>query len=31
MLREGRIAFEGGAAELREITATDQYIDAFLS
>jgi phospholipid/cholesterol/gamma-HCH transport system ATP-binding protein len=31
MLREGRIAFEGHAAELREITTNDAYIDAFLS
>ena len=31
MLRDGRIAFEGNAAELREVTASDPYIDAFLS
>jgi phospholipid/cholesterol/gamma-HCH transport system ATP-binding protein len=31
MLRDGRIAFEGNAAQLREITARDRYIDAFLS
>jgi phospholipid/cholesterol/gamma-HCH transport system ATP-binding protein len=31
MLRDGGIAFEGNAAELKEITRTDPYIDAFLS
>ena len=31
MLRDGRIAFEGTAAELRETAATDSYIHAFLS
>jgi phospholipid/cholesterol/gamma-HCH transport system ATP-binding protein len=31
MLKEGRIAFEGSAAELREIATTDPYIHAFLS
>ena len=31
MLKEGRIAFEGNAAELREITRKDRYIHAFLS
>jgi phospholipid/cholesterol/gamma-HCH transport system ATP-binding protein len=31
MLREGRIAFEGNAAELREAAAKDSYIHAFLS
>jgi phospholipid/cholesterol/gamma-HCH transport system ATP-binding protein len=31
MLREGRIAFEGNATELREVAARDRYIDAFLS
>jgi phospholipid/cholesterol/gamma-HCH transport system ATP-binding protein len=31
MLKEGRIAFEGNASELREMAATDPYIDAFLS
>jgi phospholipid/cholesterol/gamma-HCH transport system ATP-binding protein len=31
MLRDGCIAFEGNAADLRRVTASDQYIDAFLS
>jgi phospholipid/cholesterol/gamma-HCH transport system ATP-binding protein len=31
MLRDGRIAFEGNAAELREMTQKDPYIEAFLS
>jgi phospholipid/cholesterol/gamma-HCH transport system ATP-binding protein len=31
MLKEGRIAFEGNATELREAAARDPYIDAFLS
>jgi phospholipid/cholesterol/gamma-HCH transport system ATP-binding protein len=31
MLRDGRIAFEGNAAELRAAAATDSYIAAFLS
>ena len=31
MLRDGRIAFEGNASELREATTRDPYIDAFLS
>jgi phospholipid/cholesterol/gamma-HCH transport system ATP-binding protein len=31
MLRDGGIAFEGNAAELREMTRNDPYIDAFLS
>jgi phospholipid/cholesterol/gamma-HCH transport system ATP-binding protein len=31
MLRDGGIAFEGNAAELREITRKDPYIHAFLS
>ncbi len=31
MLRDGAIAFEGNAAELREVTRKDPYIDAFLS
>ena len=31
MLRDGRIAFEGNAAELREATEKDPYIEAFLS
>ncbi len=31
MLRDGRIAFEGNASELREVSARDPYIDAFLS
>ena len=31
MLRDGRIAFEGNASELREVSAKDQYIEAFLS
>jgi phospholipid/cholesterol/gamma-HCH transport system ATP-binding protein len=31
MLRDGGIAFEGTAAELREVAAKDPYIDAFLS
>jgi phospholipid/cholesterol/gamma-HCH transport system ATP-binding protein len=31
MLRDGGIAFEGNAAELREMTEKDPYIEAFLS
>jgi hypothetical protein len=31
MLKDGRIAFEGNASELREAARTDKYIDAFLS
>jgi len=31
MLKEGRISFEGNAAELRTAARTDPYIDAFLS
>jgi phospholipid/cholesterol/gamma-HCH transport system ATP-binding protein len=31
MLRDGRIAFEGNAGELRAAAKTDPYIDAFLS
>jgi phospholipid/cholesterol/gamma-HCH transport system ATP-binding protein len=31
MLRDGGIAFEGNAAELKEIARTDPYIHAFLS
>jgi phospholipid/cholesterol/gamma-HCH transport system ATP-binding protein len=31
MLRDGRIAFEGNAAELREAARKDSYINAFLS
>jgi phospholipid/cholesterol/gamma-HCH transport system ATP-binding protein len=31
MLRDGRIAFEGNAGELRAAARTDSYIDAFLS
>jgi len=31
MLRDGRIAFEGNAGELRSIAARDPYIEAFLS
>ena len=31
MLRDGKIAFEGNATELREITKRDPYIEAFLS
>jgi phospholipid/cholesterol/gamma-HCH transport system ATP-binding protein len=31
MLKNGQIAFEGNASELRQIAATDPYIDAFLS
>jgi phospholipid/cholesterol/gamma-HCH transport system ATP-binding protein len=31
MLRDGRIAFEGTAAELRDAAAKDSYIHAFLS
>jgi phospholipid/cholesterol/gamma-HCH transport system ATP-binding protein len=31
MLKEGRIAFEGNAHELREAARDDRYIDAFLS
>jgi phospholipid/cholesterol/gamma-HCH transport system ATP-binding protein len=31
MLRDGTVAFEGNASELRAAAATDQYIHAFLS
>ena len=31
MLKNGQIAFEGNASELRQVAATDPYIDAFLS
>ena len=31
MLRDGRIAFEGNAGELRAAASTDPYIEAFLS
>jgi phospholipid/cholesterol/gamma-HCH transport system ATP-binding protein len=31
MLKEGRIAFEGNASELRDAARTNSYIDAFLS
>ena len=31
MLKDGGIAFEGNASELREISRTDAYISAFLS
>jgi phospholipid/cholesterol/gamma-HCH transport system ATP-binding protein len=31
MLKEGRIAFEGNAQELRAISEADPYIEAFLS
>jgi phospholipid/cholesterol/gamma-HCH transport system ATP-binding protein len=31
MLRDGRITFEGTAAELREVAAKDEYVQAFLS
>jgi phospholipid/cholesterol/gamma-HCH transport system ATP-binding protein len=31
MLKDGRIAFEGHAAEIRDIARTDPYIKAFLS
>lgn len=31
MLRDGGISFEGNAAELREVTRNDPYINAFLS
>ena len=31
MLRDGRIAFEGNAAELRAAATKDPYIQAFLS
>ena len=31
MLRDGRITFEGTAAELREVAAKDEYVHAFLS
>jgi len=31
MLKEGRIAFEGTATELRTAVTTDPYIEAFLS
>lgn len=31
MLRDGKIAFEGNASELRDVTKRDPYIEAFLS
>ena len=31
MLRDGKIAFEGNAAELRAAADTDSYIQSFLS
>ena len=31
MLKDGRIAFEGNASELREAATKDPYIEAFLS
>ena len=31
MLKDGRIAFEGNASELREASARDPYIQAFLA
>ena len=31
MLRDGRIAFEGNATELRDVQRRDPYIEAFLS
>jgi len=31
MLRDGKIAFEGNASELREVQKNDPYIEAFLS
>jgi phospholipid/cholesterol/gamma-HCH transport system ATP-binding protein len=31
MLKDGRIAFEGNASELREVSARDPYIQAFLA
>ena len=31
MLKDGRIAFEGNASELREMSGTDPYIHAFLN
>ena len=31
MLRDGQVAFEGNAGELRAVTETDPYIEAFLS
>jgi phospholipid/cholesterol/gamma-HCH transport system ATP-binding protein len=31
MLKDGRIAFEGNASELREVAANDPYIQSFLS
>ena len=31
MLRDGAVAFEGNATELRAVTAKDPYIEAFLS
>ena len=31
MLKDGRIAFEGNASELRETAANDPYVEAFLS
>jgi hypothetical protein len=31
MLRDGKIAFEGNASELRDVQKRDPYIQAFLS
>jgi phospholipid/cholesterol/gamma-HCH transport system ATP-binding protein len=31
MLKDGRVAFEGNATELREVSETDPYVQAFLS
>jgi hypothetical protein len=31
MLKDGRIHFEGNASELRQVAATDPYIQSFLS
>jgi hypothetical protein len=31
MLKDGRIAFEGNASELREAATRDEYIRSFLS
>jgi ABC-type transporter Mla maintaining outer membrane lipid asymmetry ATPase subunit MlaF len=31
MLKDGRIAFEGNASELREAAQQDPYVRAFLS
>jgi hypothetical protein len=31
MLKDGRIAFEGNATELRETATQDPYVQAFLS